>query len=202
MPTVVLLGTLDTKGVEYAYLRDQLERNGTCDALLVDAGVLGEPGTTPDITRQQVAEAAGTSIEALVAAGDRGAAVTAMAEGAARIVSRLHEEGKLDAIIGARWIRRDDAGDPGDARPASRRAQAHGVHRGLGRYPALCRRDGHHHDVLGGRYCRDQPDFGTDSRQRGGGDCRHGERLCRSPAGPPRPSADRGHHVRGDHASA
>ena len=100
MATVVLLGTLDTKGVEYAYLRDQIERNGSCNVLLIDAGVLGQPGTTPDITREAVAEAAGTTVAALVAAGDRGAAVSTMAEGAARIVGQLHGEGRVDGILG------------------------------------------------------------------------------------------------------
>ena len=100
MPTVVLLGTLDTKGVEYAYLRDQIERNGSCNVMLIDAGVLGEPGATPDITREEVAEAAGTTVAELVAAGDRGAAVSTMAVGAARIVGRLHDEGRLDGILG------------------------------------------------------------------------------------------------------
>ncbi|MCS7255596.1 MAG: Tm-1-like ATP-binding domain-containing protein, partial [Thermomicrobium sp.] len=54
MPTVVLVGTLDTKGVEYEYLRQRLRERG-CEVLLIDAGVLGEPQATPDITREEVA---------------------------------------------------------------------------------------------------------------------------------------------------
>ena len=99
MPTVVLLGTLDTKGREYAFLRERIEAHGV-DVLLVDAGILGEPLARPDVTRQEVAAAAGADVAALADTGDRGAAVEAMAAGAAAIVKRLHDEGKLDAVGG------------------------------------------------------------------------------------------------------
>ncbi|MDQ3493700.1 MAG: Tm-1-like ATP-binding domain-containing protein, partial [Chloroflexota bacterium] len=98
MATVVLLGTLDTKGAEYAWLRERIEAAG-CEVVLVDAGVLNEPRTTPDVTREEVAGLAGTTIAELVAAGDRGAAVATMGEGAAQIVTRLHEEGRLHGIL-------------------------------------------------------------------------------------------------------
>jgi uncharacterized protein (UPF0261 family) len=97
--TVVLVGTLDTKGSEYEYLRKRVEEHGV-DVLLVDVGIVGEPLTRADITREQVAAAAGADVGALAAAGDRGAAVETMARGAAEIVQRLHAEGKLDAIGG------------------------------------------------------------------------------------------------------
>ncbi len=100
MATVVLLGTLDTKGVEYAYLRDHIESQGTCDVIMVDAGILGEPTTRADIGRQEVAGAAGTTIDRLVSDHDRGAAVAAMAHGAREVVSRLFAEGRLQAILG------------------------------------------------------------------------------------------------------
>jgi len=99
MPTVVLLGTLDTKGQEYAWLRDRVREAG-CDVVLVDAGILGEPAVTPEISRDEVAAAAGVTIDAMQAAGDRGAAVTAMGDGAAVIVQRLHDEGRLHGILG------------------------------------------------------------------------------------------------------
>ncbi|MBP1990420.1 Tm-1-like ATP-binding domain-containing protein [Paenibacillus eucommiae] len=98
-PTVVLIGTLDTKGVEYGYIRNCLEEQGV-STILIDAGVLGESKITPDITREEVAQAADTSIEALVAAEDRGAAVTAMAHGASVIAKRLYAEGRLSGILG------------------------------------------------------------------------------------------------------
>ncbi|HVN60179.1 MAG TPA: Tm-1-like ATP-binding domain-containing protein, partial [Gaiellaceae bacterium] len=99
MPTVVLLGTLDTKGKEYDFLRDRVLEHGV-EVVLVDTGIMGEPLAEPDITREEVAEAVGADVYVLAAAGDRGAAVETMAEGAAAVVSRLHAEGRLDGILG------------------------------------------------------------------------------------------------------
>jgi uncharacterized protein (UPF0261 family) len=97
--TVVLVGTLDTKGVEYDYLRSRLHERGV-DVVLVDAGVLGEPLAEPDIGREEVAHAAGAEVAELAATGDRGASVETMAQGAAEIVKRLRAEGRLDGILG------------------------------------------------------------------------------------------------------
>jgi uncharacterized protein (UPF0261 family) len=93
VPTVVLLGTLDTKGAEYAFLRDRLLEHGV-NVLLVDAGV-NEPSVAPDIGREELAP----NVTELAAAGDRGAAVTVMALGAERVVARLHRDGRLDGIL-------------------------------------------------------------------------------------------------------
>ena len=98
MPTVVLLGTLDTKGAEYAFLRDRLREHGV-DVIVVDAGIFEPAGLEPDVSRQEVARAAGADVAALAAAADRGAAVTALAAGAEEVVRRLHADGKLDGIL-------------------------------------------------------------------------------------------------------
>ena len=98
MPTVVLLGTLDTKGVEYAFLRDRVREHGV-EVLLVDVGVY-EPQIEADVSREEVARAAGADVNELAAAGDRGAAVAVMARGAAEVVRRLHAEGRLDGVLG------------------------------------------------------------------------------------------------------
>jgi uncharacterized protein (UPF0261 family) len=97
MATVVLLGTLDTKGKEYDHLRARLLEQGV-DVVVVDAGVF-DPQMDADVTREEVAAAAGADASALAAAGDRGAAVDAMGRGAAEVVRRLHEEGRLDGIL-------------------------------------------------------------------------------------------------------
>ena len=98
-PTVALVGTLDTKGIEYAFVRDRLREAGVA-VLTVDAGIQGTPGYPPDVTREEVARAAGTTLADLLAAGDRGSAVTAMGEGAAAIVARLHGDCRLDGVFG------------------------------------------------------------------------------------------------------
>jgi uncharacterized protein (UPF0261 family) len=97
MATVVLVGTLDTKGKEYDYLRARLHDQGV-DVVLVDAGVF-EPLVEADVGQEEVAAAAGVEIAALRKAGDRGAAVDAMGRGAAEIARRLHAEGRLDGIL-------------------------------------------------------------------------------------------------------
>jgi uncharacterized protein (UPF0261 family) len=98
VPTVVLLGTLDTKGLEYAFLRDRVREHGV-EVLLVDVGVY-EPQLEADVSREEVARAAGADVNELAAAGDRGAAVAVMARGAAEVVRRLHAEGRLDGVLG------------------------------------------------------------------------------------------------------
>jgi uncharacterized protein (UPF0261 family) len=98
MATVVLLGTLDTKGEEYEFLRRRVREEGV-DVLLVDTGVLGVPLAEPDIARDEVAAAGGANAQQLAESGDRGAAVEAMARGAAEIVKGLYGEGRLDAVL-------------------------------------------------------------------------------------------------------
>lgn len=95
--TVVLVGTLDTKGLEYAFLRARIHERGA-EVVLVDGGILGEPLVEADVTRREVAAAAGADIDALAAAGDRSTAIETMGRGAAEVVCRLHAEGRLDAI--------------------------------------------------------------------------------------------------------
>jgi uncharacterized protein (UPF0261 family) len=101
--TVVLVGTLDTKGVEYAYLRDRLLEHGV-DVLVVDAGVHEPVGLEPDVARGDVARgkvaaAGGADTAELAARGDRGAAVEAMAAGAEEVIRGLYASGRLDAIL-------------------------------------------------------------------------------------------------------
>lgn len=99
MTIVVLLGTLDTKGIEYDYLRKRVEAEG-CEVLLIDAGVRGEPLARPDIPREQVAATVGAEVTQLAAAGDRGVAVETMARGATAIVLDLFAQGRLHGILG------------------------------------------------------------------------------------------------------
>ena len=98
--TVVLVGTLDTKGREYAFLRERLHAAGLA-TILVDAGIMGPPLVEPDIGREQVAAAAGVDVEALRAAGDRGQAVLAMARGATAVIAGLYAEGRCQGVLAA-----------------------------------------------------------------------------------------------------
>ena len=88
--TVALIGPLDTKGAEYAFAKECIESHGHT-ALLIDVGVLGPSPIRPDVTRDEVAAAAGTSLAQLTAKGDRGEAVTAMGAGAAAVSTEFLE---------------------------------------------------------------------------------------------------------------
>lgn len=97
--TILLIGTLDTKGREIAYCRDKIRALGE-KALVLDSGILGEPlDITPDITRAMCAVAAGTTIEALRAAGTRGAAVEKMREGVRAYAVQLYTRGEIQGLL-------------------------------------------------------------------------------------------------------
>ena len=97
-PVVALVGALDTKGAEYGFVRERLARSGV-DSLLIDTGVLGSATTAADIDRDTVAADGGTTIAELVRRGDRNAAVTMMAESAARTVSALVGSGAVVGVL-------------------------------------------------------------------------------------------------------
>lgn len=97
--TVLLVGTLDTKGGEYAYVRARIAERGVA-TLVVDIGIQGDPGFPPDIAATEVARAAGTTLEALRARGDRGSAVDAMQSGLRKLVAALHADGRFDGVLG------------------------------------------------------------------------------------------------------
>ncbi|MEV7972907.1 Tm-1-like ATP-binding domain-containing protein [Cellulomonas sp. NPDC089187] len=96
MTTVALIGTLDTKGEEYRWLADGLAREDV-RALTIDVGPLSDAAA--DIPAAQVAEAGGSSLTALREAGDRGAALTTMARGAAAVLVDLYRRGEVDAVL-------------------------------------------------------------------------------------------------------
>lgn len=99
MTSVLLIGTLDTKGPEIAYVRDRLLALGV-PTVVADSGILGEPlDIVPDVTRAQVAERGGTTIDALRNAGSRGAAVHGMLAGLQGLALDLYADGRLGGVL-------------------------------------------------------------------------------------------------------
>ena len=96
--TVGIVGTLDTKGMEFQFIKEQIEASGTATCV-VNTGIMGEPHFAPDVSADEVAAAADASLQALQGGGDRGVAVAAMAEGAAKIIAELQRDGKIDGVI-------------------------------------------------------------------------------------------------------
>ena len=98
MKTIAVLGTLDSKGAEHAFVADLIRAHGHTP-LLIDVGTGAEPTVKPDVTRHEVAAAAGLDLEAVIARKDRGEAVTAMSQAAPKLLSMLHARGEIDGII-------------------------------------------------------------------------------------------------------
>ncbi|NOZ72156.1 MAG: UPF0261 family protein [Chloroflexi bacterium] len=96
--SILIIGTLDSKGTEFAFLRDLITARGH-NTLMMDVGVMAEPAFSPDISASQVAEAANESLSALRATADRGEALAVMAQGASTITTRLYAEGKVAGVI-------------------------------------------------------------------------------------------------------
>lgn len=97
--TVVIIGALDTKGAEFAFVKGLIEAEGV-DTLVVDFGTMGEPTLEPDVPRGEVAAAADGDISDFASGEHKDEAMQTMAKGLAVVVRRLYEEGQLGGIIG------------------------------------------------------------------------------------------------------
>jgi uncharacterized protein (UPF0261 family) len=97
--TVVIVGSLDTKGKEFAFVKGLIEKFNL-KTLVVDFGVMGAPDFTPDVPRQEVAKAGGRDLAELASGEHKDQAMQTMATGLAVVVRKLYDEGKLDGILG------------------------------------------------------------------------------------------------------
>ena len=98
MPTIAVLGTLDSKGPEHAWIADAIRRAGHAP-LLIDVGSLDAPAITPDIARAEVLGALPGDHAATLARRDRGECVALMGRAAAALVTSLHAAGRIQGII-------------------------------------------------------------------------------------------------------
>jgi uncharacterized protein (UPF0261 family) len=96
--TIVCIATLDTKGLEIQYIKEIIEQRGH-RVLLIDDGILGDPIVPTDINREEVAKAAGSSLDEVRAIANEAKAVETMAEGLGKILKELYRSGKLDGVI-------------------------------------------------------------------------------------------------------
>lgn len=97
--TILLIGTLDTKGHEYAFVRDRITAAGH-DVLVMDLGIVGDPVFAPDVPAAEVARAGGGELSALRARADRGSAVDIMQKGACALVPALYAAGRFQGVLG------------------------------------------------------------------------------------------------------
>lgn len=96
--TVVIVGALDTKGRELAYLKQAIGSLGL-GTLVVDCGVMGRPDFAADVGREAVFAAADADLARLASGDHKDEAMAAAAQGLAAIVKRLYEEGRLDGMV-------------------------------------------------------------------------------------------------------
>ena len=97
--TIAIVAALDTKGAEAQLIRDIIAQRGHTP-LLIDTGVLGDPRITPDVSSREVARAGGADLDELRQSRDKGRAMAAMTNGAARIAIELNKSGRVDGMIG------------------------------------------------------------------------------------------------------
>ncbi|GAA5494793.1 hypothetical protein Rhal01_00957 [Rubritalea halochordaticola] len=96
--TIAILGTLDTKGHEHAFVAELIKQQGH-NVVMIDVGTGAEPQVKPDITRYEVAKAAGLDLTPLLEKHDRGECVVAMSKAAPALLKQLQERGEIDGVI-------------------------------------------------------------------------------------------------------
>ena len=96
--TILLTGTYDTKDDELSYIAACIREQGG-QVVTMDVGVIGDPVKPANYSKHQVAEAADSSIQAVIDCGDENLAMQIMARGAAALTSRLHHAGVFDGML-------------------------------------------------------------------------------------------------------
>jgi uncharacterized protein (UPF0261 family) len=96
--TVAIIGSLDTKGEEFKFLKESIEKNGL-STFVFDVGVLGDPLFEPDVRADEIAKAGGSDLDTLRKKNNRGFALDTMAAGIAVVVKEKFDQGKFDGII-------------------------------------------------------------------------------------------------------
>lgn len=96
--TILIIGTYDTKNDELEYMAERVRTMGG-GVLTMDISVLGDPENPTDISKHEVAEAAGSSIQAAVDSGDENSAMQIMARGASTLAQKLNAQGKFDGVV-------------------------------------------------------------------------------------------------------
>ncbi len=96
--TIAMMATLDTKGEEVKYLKEQFEKRGK-DVLIIDTGLRGSPTSVqPDVTREKLAEASGSSMDVVQREGRR-RAIEIMVPGIVKVVRELYARGRFQGIM-------------------------------------------------------------------------------------------------------
>lgn len=95
---IAVIGALDTKGAEFAFVKQEIQRRGHLP-VVIDTSVVGAPAFSADIPRERVAIAGGSPLAELQAEADRGRAMGVMTLGIARVVKDLFDQGQIDGVL-------------------------------------------------------------------------------------------------------
>ena len=95
---IAVIGALDTKGEEFLFVKNEIEKRGH-SALVINVGIVKNPGFDPDVPADQVAEAGGASLATLKERSDRGLAIATMSKGIAKVIGDLHGSDRIQAVI-------------------------------------------------------------------------------------------------------
>ncbi|MBT8369044.1 MAG: Tm-1-like ATP-binding domain-containing protein [Deltaproteobacteria bacterium] len=96
--TIAVIGALDTKSDEFLFVKEDIEKRGHA-ALVINVGIVQDPGFNPDISADQVARAGGSDLVSLREKSDRGLAIDTMAKGIAKLIVDLHTDNRIQAVI-------------------------------------------------------------------------------------------------------
>jgi uncharacterized protein (UPF0261 family) len=99
MKKILIISTLDTKGVETFYLRDKIRQLGKTPIVL-DISMRPSEGFAPDIASDIVAEAGGSTYKEILTSRERAKNTAIMTKGASSIAIDMWKRGELDGIIG------------------------------------------------------------------------------------------------------
>ena len=95
---IAVIGTLDTKGDEFLFVKKEIETRGHT-ALVINVGIMENPGFEPDVSADEVARAAGSSLAILREKSDRGLAIETMSQGIVKVIVDLFNADRIQAVI-------------------------------------------------------------------------------------------------------
>ena len=96
--TILIVGTYDTKNDELEYMAERITALGG-GVLTMDISVLGDPVKPADVSKHDVAEAAGSSIQAAIDSDDENTAMQIMARGASQLAAQMQAAGQFDGVV-------------------------------------------------------------------------------------------------------
>ena len=85
---IAVIGALDTKGDEFMFVKKEIEKRGHT-ALVINVGIVDDPGFEPEVAADKVARAAGSSLAILRDKSDRGLAIETMTRGIGQVITNL-----------------------------------------------------------------------------------------------------------------